>query len=63
MDNEMEACEKLRSISDGLKVLQDGCAGRVRPQLRKFVDRENFASHRMYPISHDFALYYNESHL
>ena len=25
----MEAREKLSSISDGLKVLQDGCAGRV----------------------------------
>ena len=28
-DNEMEAREKLRSIFEGLKTLQDGCAGHV----------------------------------
>ena len=34
-DNKIEACEKSRSISDGLKVLQDGGAGLVPPALVK----------------------------
>ena len=42
-DNEVEACEKLSSISDGLKVLQDGCAGRV-PCVRNWTCKLNFAS-------------------
>ena len=36
VDNEMEAREKLSSISDSFKVLQDGRAGRV-PRVKKLM--------------------------
>ena len=42
-DNKMEAPEKLRSISDSLKVLQDGRAGHV-PSVKHFMCKQNFMS-------------------
>ena len=38
----MEACEKLSSIADGLKVLQDGRAGLV-PHNKNLTCKLNFA--------------------
>ena len=42
-DNEMEGREKLSSISDSLKVLQDGRTGRV-PLVKKLDVQINFAN-------------------
>ena len=43
MDNEMEAHEKLSGISDSLKVLQDGRAGRV-PHVKNLTYQKNFVN-------------------